>query len=185
MEDAMEAQGNPVSTRTIAANGIEINVATAGAGPAILLLHGFPHTWKLWSRVIPTLAENHFVIAPDLRGHGGTTRAAKGYDLATLADDALALLDALDVDTVDVVAMDVGAPTALYLVLEHPNRVRRLVITEAILGDLPRPGAPAGSPWWFGFHAVPGLERRSWWGTRMTTSASSASSSTTACAATG
>lgn len=153
----MDAQINPISTRTIAANGIEINVATAGAGPAILLLHGFPHTWELWTRIIPALAKNHNVIAPDLRGHGGTTRSTDGFDLNTLTNDALALLDALDVETADVIAMDVGAPTALYLALEHPHRVRRLVIMEGILGDLPRPDAPAAAPWWFGFHGVPGL----------------------------
>jgi pimeloyl-ACP methyl ester carboxylesterase len=145
-------------TQSVSANGIEINVATAGVGPAILLLHGFPHTWELWSRVIPKLAENHFVIAPDLRGHGGTTRAAEGYDLATLSLDALALLNELGVDEADVMAMDVGASTAFYLALVHPDRIRRLVIMEAIIGDLPRPGLPDGlRPWWFGFHGVPGL----------------------------
>ena len=154
----MGAPRGSVMTQSVSANGIEINVATAGSGPAILLLHGFPHTWELWSRVIPTLAENHFVIAPDLRGHGGTTRAAEGYDLATLSFDALALLDALGVDEADVMAMDVGASTAFYLALVHPDRIRRLVIMEAIIGDLPRPGLPDGlRPWWFGFHGVPGL----------------------------
>jgi pimeloyl-ACP methyl ester carboxylesterase len=147
-----------VSTRQVSANGIEINVTTAGSGPAILLLHGFPHTWELWSRVIPKLAETHFVIAPDLRGHGGTTRAAEGYDLTTLGHDALELLDVFGVVEADVMAMDVGASTAFYLALAYPERIRRLVIMEAIIGDLPRPGIPDGlRPWWFGFHGVPGL----------------------------
>ena len=154
----MGAPFGRVSTQSISAGGIEINVATAGSGPAILLLHGFPHTWELWSRLIPELAENHFVIAPDLRGHGGTTRAAEGYDLATLSHDALALLDAFGVVEADVMAMDIGASTAFYLALAHPERIRRLVIMEAIIGDLPRPGIPDGlRPWWFGFHGVPGL----------------------------
>ena len=147
-----------VSTQSISANGIEINVATAGSGPAILLLHGFPHTWELWSRIIPKLAETHFVIAPDRRGNGGSARAAGGYDLATLSEDAVAVLDAFNIAEADVMAMDAGAPTAFYLALLHPERVHRLVIMEAILGDLPRPGVPDGfSPWWFGFHGVPGL----------------------------
>jgi pimeloyl-ACP methyl ester carboxylesterase len=147
-----------IATQTISANGIEVNVATAGRGPAILLLHGFPHTWELWSRIIPKLAENHYVIAPDLRGHGGTTRSADGYDLDTLSQDALALLDALGVVEADLMAMDVGASTAFYLALVYPQRIRRLVIMEAIVGDLPRPGLPDGlRPWWFGFHGVPGL----------------------------
>lgn len=153
----MAASFNGVTTQTISANGIEVNVATAGSGRAILLLHGFPHTWELWSRIIPKLAENHLVIAPDRRGNGGTTRAVEGYDLTTLSQDVLAVLDALDVTEADAVAMDVGAPTAFYLALVHPERIQRLVIMEAIIGNLPRPGVPAGSPWWFGFHGVPGL----------------------------
>jgi pimeloyl-ACP methyl ester carboxylesterase len=78
-----------VSTQSISANGIEINVATAGSGPATLLLHGFPHTWELWSRIIPKLTETHSVIAPDRRGNGGSARATGGYDLATLSAAAL------------------------------------------------------------------------------------------------
>jgi len=50
--------------RRVAANGIEINVALAGHGPAVLLLHGFPHTWQLWSPVLGALAAQHRVIAP-------------------------------------------------------------------------------------------------------------------------
>jgi alpha-beta hydrolase superfamily lysophospholipase len=81
--------------RRVAANGIEINVAFAGEGPAVLLLHGFPHTWQLWSPAMGALAAQYRVIAPDLRGFGASTRAANGYDAATLATDAEALLGAL------------------------------------------------------------------------------------------
>jgi pimeloyl-ACP methyl ester carboxylesterase len=149
-----------ISTGRVRANGIEINVATAGSGPALLLLHGFPHTWEVWSRVIPALAQTHRIIAPDLRGAGGSSRAESGYDLATLSADASGLLDALGIDTADVMAMDAGAPVAFYLALLHPERVRRLIVMEAILGDLPRPGATTSPPWWFGFHAVQGLAEK-------------------------
>src|SRR5690242_5872350 len=144
-------------TRRITANGIEINVAVAGTGPAILLLHGFPHTWQVWSAVIGDLARTRQVIAPDLRGLGGTTRAAGGYDAGTLADDARGLLDALDVATADVVALDLGVPPAVLLALRHPTRITRLVVMEAVLGGLPSDFA---APWWFGFHNVPGLAER-------------------------
>ena len=145
-----------IGTRRVAANGIEINVVVAGTGPAILLLHGFPHTWRVWSAVLPRLARTRRVIAPDLRGLGATTRAAGGYDAGTLADDARALLDALDVDTAEVAALDLGVPPAVLLALRHPERVTRLVVMEAVLGGLP--GAEDfAPPWWFGFHHVPGL----------------------------
>ncbi|MBL7252793.1 alpha/beta fold hydrolase [Paractinoplanes lichenicola] len=136
------------------ANGIDINVTVTGAGPAILLLHGFPHTSRVWSAVVPSLARTRRVIAPDLRGLGGTTRAADGYDAGTLADDAVALLDALDVTDTEVIALDLGVPPAVLLALRHPHRVRRLVVMEAVLGGLPSDFTP---PWWFGFHSVPGL----------------------------
>lgn len=146
-------------TRVVAVNGISMNVAETGAGPPLLLLHGFPHTWELWSSVIPELSRHHRVIAPDLRGLGATTKVQDGCDAATLADDAAALLTALGADQADIVAIDAGVPGAFLLALERPERVRRLVLTESLLGRLP--GAEdflaAGAPWWFGFHAVPGL----------------------------
>ncbi|WP_308165977.1 alpha/beta hydrolase [Actinomadura sp. NEAU-AAG7] len=144
------------ATRRVAANGIEFNVAVAGDGPAVLLLHGFPHTWRLWTEVITALAGRHRVIAPDMRGTGGTARAPDGYDAATLAADAEALLDALGEPAAAVAGIDAGAPPAFLLAMRRPERVRRLVLMESLLGRLPgAEGRPA--PWWFGFHSVPGL----------------------------
>ncbi|ACU71584.1 alpha/beta hydrolase fold protein [Catenulispora acidiphila DSM 44928] len=140
-------------------NGIEVNVAVCGTGPEVLLLHGFPHTWQLWSSVMGPLSDQYRVIAPDLRGLGATTRAADGYDAENLAADAEGLLAALNVDSAAVVGIDAGTPPAFLLAMRRPDLVRRLVLMEAFLGRLP--GAedflPAGPPWWFGFHAVPGL----------------------------
>lgn len=150
------------TVQTVATNGIEANVAIAGAGPAVLLLHGFPHTWQLWREVIGPLAQRHRVIAPDLRGLGASTRAPVGYDAGTLAADAEGLLDALGETSAAVVAIDAGAPPAFLLAMRRPERVNRLVLMESLLGTLP--GAEAflagGPPWWFGFHAVPGLAEK-------------------------
>ncbi|MEU9691916.1 alpha/beta fold hydrolase [Amycolatopsis japonica] len=147
------------SSRRITVNGIQVNVAVAGSGPAVLLLHGFPHTWRLWSEIIGPLSEHHRVIAPDLRGFGDSTRAAEGYDVSTLASDVESLLDALGEPSAAVVAIDAGTPVAFLLALRRPDLVRRLVLMESLLGSLP--GAEdflaGGPPWWFGFHSVPGL----------------------------
>ncbi|MFG2721195.1 alpha/beta fold hydrolase [Streptomyces sp. NPDC048416] len=153
----------PVTTalhlRRIATNGVDLHVAIAGDGPAVLLLHGFPHTWELWRDIMGRLAGQYRVIAPDLRGFGASTRAVEGYDAGTLAADAEGLLDALGEPSAAVVGIDAGVAPAVLLGLRQPHRVRRLVVMEALLGRLP--GAEdvlvGGAPWWFGFHAVPGL----------------------------
>lgn len=143
----------------IATNGTRLNVAIAGTGSPVLLMHGFPHTWRVWSDVIPVLSRTHRVIAPDLRGLGGSDRERAGYDARNLAADMAGLLDAVDAPTAAVVAIDAGAPPAFMLALERPERVSRLVLMESTIGLLP--GAEDffqnGPPWWFGFHAVPGL----------------------------
>ncbi|MDL5158717.1 alpha/beta fold hydrolase [Actinomycetospora termitidis] len=149
-----------VTTRHVDIPGLRVHVATAGAGPAVLLLHGWPHTWRLWRDVIDALAVDHFVIAPDLRGIGGTDKPAGGYDLHTLADDAVGLLDALGVGELALVAgIDLGSPVAWMTAVRHRARVARLAVMESLLGRLP--GAEeflaGGPPWWFGFHAVPDL----------------------------
>ncbi|MEU3493030.1 alpha/beta hydrolase [Kitasatospora cineracea] len=142
--------------RRVPVNGVELNVALAGSGPAVLLLHGFPHTWELWTDVMADLADRHRVIAPDLRGFGASSRAATGYDAGTLAADAEALLAALGVRSAAVAGIDAGAAPAFLLALRRPDLVRRLVVMESLLGTLP--GAEeflaGGPPWWFGFHSA-------------------------------
>ena len=145
--------------RSVPANGLDIEVATAGSGPALLLLHGFPHTWRVWTQVMPALAETRTVLAADLRGLGGTSRAEDGYDTLSLSEDVGALLDGLGVGRADLAAIDAGVPAAFAFALQHPDRVGRLILMESTLGTLP--GAEdffaGGPPWWFGFHQVPGL----------------------------
>lgn len=146
--------------RRVHANGVELNVALSGSGPAVLLLHGFPHTWELWTDVMADLSDRYRVIAPDLRGFGASGRATSGYDAGTLAEDAAALLTALGVFSAAVVGIDAGTAPAFLLALRRPDLVRRLVVMESLLGRLP--GAEdflaEGPPWWFGFHsAAPGL----------------------------
>lgn len=108
---------------------------------------------------MPVLASGHRVIAPDLRGIGESSRATGGYDLATLAGAAAALLDALGEPSAAVVGLDAGAPVAVMLGLTEPQRVARLVVMEALLPGLLGAEAflAAGPPWWFGFHTVAGL----------------------------
>ncbi|MDC0677409.1 alpha/beta fold hydrolase [Sorangium atrum] len=138
---------------------MRMEVAIAGAGPAVLLVHGIPHTWFLWRRVIAALADRYFVIAPDLRGLGGTERARMGFDVTTVAGDLAGLLDVLGVASVAAVGIDLGVQTAFMLAMTSPGRVRCVALMEGLVGTLP--GAESflsrGAPWWFGFHGVPEL----------------------------
>jgi len=148
-----------VSLRTIPVNGIGLNVAISGEGPALVLMHGFPHTWQVWEPIIPALSVHHTVIAPDLRGFGGSSRPESGYTASGVAADIVAMLDTMHIEQAAVVAMDLGTPAAFLVGLTHPARVRKLVLMESLVGSLP--GAEdflkAGPPWWFGFHGVPGF----------------------------
>ena len=67
-----------VSERRVAVGDCTLNIAEAGSGPAVLLLHGFPDNWRLWRHQIPALVEAGYrVIAPDLRGFGDSDRPAE------------------------------------------------------------------------------------------------------------
>jgi pimeloyl-ACP methyl ester carboxylesterase len=158
-EKCMKNDLGTFTIRPVTANGVSINVASAGSGPAILFLHGWPHTWWLWRPVMELFKGDRTVIAMDLRGLGDSERATSGYDLHTLADDAAAVLDALDVTDADVVGIDLGVAVSWMLAMRHPARVRKLAVMEGLLGTLP--GAEAflakGPPWWFDFHGVPGF----------------------------
>ncbi|MFD7159098.1 alpha/beta fold hydrolase [Kribbella sp. NPDC059898] len=140
----------------LAVSDAELNVVVAGEGPAVVLLHGWPHTSYLWHRVIPPLARHHLVLAPDLRGLGASEPTADGRDAGTLAADVVQLLDTLEIAEAAVVAIDAAVPPGFLAALRYPDRVSQLVLMEGIL-----PGVAGAEnfapPWWFGFHSVPGL----------------------------
>lgn len=98
------------------------------------------------------------MIAPDLRGIGDSLRPADGYDLHSLTEDWVALLQALGVEKAAVVGFDRSLQSALMLALRHPERVNHFVLTESLAGRLPSAEQflQAGPLWWFGFHSAPG-----------------------------
>jgi pimeloyl-ACP methyl ester carboxylesterase len=111
-----------VSHRYVQAGDVRLHVAEAGAGPPVLLLHGWPQHWYVWRNVVPQLAADFRVLCPDLRGFGWSDAPAGAYDKQTLANDVLALLDALELDRTDLIAHDWGAWIGFMLCLEHPAR---------------------------------------------------------------
>lgn len=102
--------------------GTRLHVAEYGAGTPLLLLHGFPQHWYGWRKVAALLAREHRLICPDLRGFGWSEQPRGGYDTDGLADDVLALLDALGLDRVGLVGHSWGAHLGFRLCLRAPER---------------------------------------------------------------
>ncbi len=152
-----------VSHSYVQAAGIRFHVAEAGDGNPVLLLHGWPQHWLVWREVIPLLAPGRRLICPDLRGFGWSDAPPGAYDKATLAADVLALLDALELERVDLIAHDWGAWIGFMLCLDHPERIRRYLALNIITPwpEPPSPGALAGvwRLWYQAALAAPGLGR--------------------------
>jgi pimeloyl-ACP methyl ester carboxylesterase len=145
---------------TVQVNGITLGYAMAGTGPPVVLLHGYPQTWYMWRKVMPALSARYTVIAPDLRGSGGSDAPAGGYDKATLATDIHQLLLALGhTGQVSVAGHDIGAIVAYAYAAAHPGSVRRLALLEAPQIDESLYQFPSITPagpglWNFGFFAL-------------------------------
>jgi pimeloyl-ACP methyl ester carboxylesterase len=136
--DLPEVPGTQIRHREVVAGRVRLHVAEAGAGPPLLLLHGWPQHWWSWRELIPRFAEDHRVIAPDLRGWGWSEAPPGDYAKATFAADIAALLEAEGLERVRVIGHDWGGYAGFLLALEHPGKVERLVAL-----DIP---PPWGSP---------------------------------------
>ncbi|MFD5630822.1 alpha/beta fold hydrolase [Streptomyces sp. NPDC127072] len=151
------------TSRIVEVNGLRLHAVTGGAGPALLLIGGWPQTWYAWREVMPALARRHTVVAVDSRGAGLSDKPDDGYDAGTLAADLVALMAALGHDRFDVVGHDIGTWTAYALAADHPERVDRLAILEAVIPGL-TPSPPLFGPaaanlklWQFGFNRLTDL----------------------------
>jgi pimeloyl-ACP methyl ester carboxylesterase len=119
------------------------HVATAGEGPPVVLLHGWPQHWWMWRHVIPQLAQTHRVYAPDLRGFGWSDAPPGRYSKMGLACDVETLLDELGIETCTLVGHDWGGFTAFLTAIRAPERIERLVALSIIH---PWPAAVRPSP---------------------------------------
>jgi len=115
--------------------GVTLDVAVAGdrANPPIILLHGFPESHRTWRHIIPDLARDHFVLAPDQRGYAGSSKpeGVAHYAPDRIVGDLLALADHFDIDRFTLVGHDWGGAVAWMAALQHPRRVAKLVIINA------------------------------------------------------
>ena len=114
----------------LSVNGLRMHVMSAGEGPAVLLLHGFPDTHVVWRKQVgPLVRAGYRVIAPDLRGYGQTDapEAVAAYRTEHLVADVLALLDVMGIQKARVVGHDWGALIGWVLCMEAPQRVEQYV----------------------------------------------------------
>jgi len=115
----------------INANGINYYYELHGTGEPLLLLHGGLMSSDLWGPTLPALAAHRQVIAVDLQGHGHTPLGDRPITVEAIADDLEILLDGLGYKQVDVLGYSFGGGAAFRLAVQHPERVRRLVLVSA------------------------------------------------------
>lgn len=131
---------NPEIAGSVVAAGIRTNVHDVGSGHPVLLIHGSGpgvSAWANWRLVIPELAPQARVIAPDMVGFGFTdrldlTQPDQRYDMDTWVRQAVGLLDALGIEKTDLIGNSFGGALALALAIRHPQRVRRLVLMGSV-----------------------------------------------------
>jgi pimeloyl-ACP methyl ester carboxylesterase len=141
-EDATSAERRPRSDvpkvddarwqhRFAQVNGVQLHYVEAGAGPLVLLLHGFPELWYAWRHQMPALAAAGFhVVAPDLRGYNLSDKphGVTEYAVEKLADDVHGLMLSLGAHRANVVGHDFGAGIAWAFAMRHPGALARLAI---------------------------------------------------------
>ena len=128
-----DASANIIASRTAEVEGIKLHYLTAGHGPAVILLHGYTQTSRMWRPIIPLLAEKFTVIAPDLPGIGGSEIPADGLDMKTAAIRIHALAKSLGVEKARVVGHDIGLMVAYAYAAQFPAEVEKLVVMDAFL----------------------------------------------------
>jgi len=134
MASSETIKGTELRHHSVRANGILQHYVTAGAGEPVVLLHGFAQTWREWRRdIMPALARDYTVIAPDMRGVGDTERPVDGYEKHVMAEDLHALLAHLGTGPVMLAGHDFGAAVAYAYAAAHRDGVRKLAIMEMIM----------------------------------------------------
>jgi pimeloyl-ACP methyl ester carboxylesterase len=119
-----------IEHRMVDAGGLPVHIAEAGAGPLVILLHGFPECWYSWRHQLSALAAAGFhAVAPDQRGYcrSGRPQPVEEYTILHLTGDVIALMDALGEDAAVVAGHDWGAPVAWSAALMRPDRVRGVI----------------------------------------------------------
>src|SRR5215470_4853400 len=125
--------GSGFKTRSVAVDGGTVGVNVGGNGPAVLLLHGYAETSRMWKPLATMLAPRFTVIAPDLPGIGDSSIPKTGLDMKTSAQRIHAAVTALGYDKVRVVGHDIGLMVAYAYAAMYPQEVEKLALMDAFL----------------------------------------------------
>ena len=132
-------------------HGERVAVCDEGEGEALLLIHGMAGSSQTWRAIMPQLAKKYRVIAPDLLGHGQSSKPRTDYSLGAFAVGLRDLLDELGVESATIVGHSLGGGVAMQFLYQHPDYCRRLVLISS--GGL---GPDVG--WILRLLAAPGAE---------------------------
>jgi pimeloyl-ACP methyl ester carboxylesterase len=125
--------GSAITSRTAMVDGVKLHYLTAGHGPAVILLHGYTQTSRMWRPIIPLLADKFTVIAPDLPGIGDSDIPADGLDMKSAAIRIHALAKSLGVASARVVGHDIGLMVAYAYAAQFPSETEKLAVLDAFL----------------------------------------------------
>jgi len=157
-----EVQPFPPGFRTqmVETNGTSLHVRIGGAGPAVVMLHGFGDTGDMWAPIAAKLMKDHTVIVPDLRGMGLSAPAAAGYTKKNQGVDIAGVLDHFNIARADLVTHDIGNMVGYAFAAQYPERVTRWVVIDAPLPGVGNWDTIVRSPllWHFNFRG-PDVER--------------------------
>ena len=159
VDPAVTALGSGFVSDIARVNGATLHYVRGGAGPAIILLHGFPEDWYEYHRIMPQLAKQFTVVAVDLRGIGGSAATAGGYDAANMAEDVHQLAEHLHLEHVYVVGHDIGGMVAYAFARRYPETSRGVMMLDAPLPGLGPWDAVRANPitWHISFQQTRGL----------------------------
>jgi pimeloyl-ACP methyl ester carboxylesterase len=127
------SENNEIASRDVVVDGVKLHYLIAGHGPAVVLLHGYTETSRMWRPVIPLLAAKFTVIAPDLPGIGDSDIPKDGLDMKNAAVRMHALVKSLGVEKARVVGHDIGLMVAYAYAAMYPAETEKLVVMDAFL----------------------------------------------------
>lgn len=121
-----------MKANTVKVKDVTLSYLDEGKGQPLVLLHGLCFASSIWEKIIPELAKEYRVIAPDLRGHGQSAVPAPPYSTEQMADDIIGLLDALEIEKAAIFGHSLGGYITLAIAEKYPQRLTALSLVHSL-----------------------------------------------------